>query len=132
MRSWGLLEYAASINMVVMFPQSNDTREYLDAIHKYCWVGASAYTRDHPQIRSLVTLMNSVTARNLFPQDEDPEHPSIFKDGLKNYALVIAIIISATCVISLVVLYSVKLCQLCKKRLEVEEDAPVTKPQKRI
>jgi len=48
MRSWGLLEYAASINMVVMFPQSNDTREYLDATHKYCWVGASAYTRDHP------------------------------------------------------------------------------------
>ena len=44
-----MLEYAAQNNIILMFPQSGDTREISFAPDlQFCWVGAYAYTRDHP------------------------------------------------------------------------------------
>jgi len=64
--------------------------------------------------------MNSISARDLFPEDSITEEEKIVNKNRLH--LVIGLILASAAVITIVVIYSVKLCQIFRKRLEMDEE----------
>ena len=48
MRKLGYLEFAAANNLILLFPQNNDTSP--DLFLPYCWASSIKSNSDHPQI----------------------------------------------------------------------------------
>lgn len=59
-RGTGLLEMAATNNVILLFPQNNDTTADVFPPYKYCWSSAVQDSASHPQIQSVADLIEGI------------------------------------------------------------------------
>lgn len=62
MRQLGLLEYAASNDLIMLFPQNNDTTT---KPYPYCWASSSQNKANDTQIESIGAMIEGIVGRNL-------------------------------------------------------------------
>lgn len=71
LRSTGLLEFAASNNIILLFPQSVGTLEYRDYGElKYCWQSQNTDDKFNPQIWSIQKMMSALILQDELGEDD--------------------------------------------------------------